>query len=76
MDPKTRPLSEGRWNAKMEPKWEQGQNETKMGTKWTQNTAKLGAQRHEKSIWLIKRKNQLNASRLAFSWVSGIEVER
>ena len=23
MDPKTRPLSEGRWNAKMEPKWEQ-----------------------------------------------------
>ena len=24
MDPKTRPLSEGRWNAKMEPKWEQG----------------------------------------------------
>ena len=24
MDPKTRPLSEGRWNAKMEPKWELG----------------------------------------------------
>ena len=24
MDPKARPLSEGRWNAKMEPKWEQG----------------------------------------------------
>ena len=44
------------------------QNETKMGAKWTLNTAKLGAQRHEKSIWLLKRKNQLNASRLTFSW--------
>ena len=77
MDPKARPLSEGRWNAKMEPKWDQEtQNEAKLGAKWTQNTPKLGAQRHEKSIWLVKRKIQLNASRLAFSWVSRVEVGR
>ena len=69
MDPKMRPLSEGRWNAKMEAKWEQG------APKGNENGNHMNPWRLEKSIWVVKPKNQLNASQLAFSWVSGVQVE-
>ena len=42
---------------------------------WFQNEAKLAPKWHQKSISTLKAENQLNASRLAFSWLSGVEVE-
>ena len=39
-----------------------------------QNGAKLASKWHQKSISTLKAENQLNVSRLAFSWLSGVEV--
>ena len=39
-----------------------------------QNRAKLVPKWDQKSISTLKAENQLNASRLAFSWLSGVEV--
>ena len=39
-----------------------------------QNAAKLVPKWDQKSISTLKAENQLNASRLAFSWLSGVEV--
>ena len=39
-----------------------------------QNGAKLVPKWHQKSISTLKAENQLNASRLAFSWLWGVEV--
>ena len=39
-----------------------------------QNGAKLAPKWHQKSISALKAENQLSASRLAFSWFSGVEV--
>ena len=39
-----------------------------------ENGAKMGPKSDRKSIAILQAKNQVNASRLAFSWVSGIEV--
>ena len=38
------------------------------------NQAKLVLKWDQKSILTLKDENQLNASRLAFSWLSGVEV--
>ena len=40
----------------------------------SQNGAKLAPKSDQKSISTLKAKNQLNASRLAFSWLSGVQV--
>ena len=40
-----------------------------------ENGSKLAPRSHQKSTLIWKRKNQLNASPLAFSWLSGVEVE-
>ena len=40
-----------------------------------ENGVKLGRKWGSKSIVLEKRENQLNTSRLVFSWLSGMEVE-
>ena len=39
-----------------------------------ENGGKLGPKSEQKSISTLKAENQLNASRLAFSWFSGVEV--
>ena len=74
MDLKRAPVAEGRGDSKRKPK--RSQNGGKMEARWIQNEGKMGTQTKPKSRWLSKRKNQLNASRLAFSWVSGLEVGR
>ena len=40
----------------------------------SQNVAKLVPKWDQKSISTLKAENQLNVSRLAFSWLSGVEV--
>ena len=40
----------------------------------SQNKTKLGPKCNQKLISTLKAENQLNASRLAFSWLSGVEV--
>ena len=39
-----------------------------------QNQAKLAPRWDQKSMLTLKAENQLNASRLAFSWLSGVQV--
>ena len=39
-----------------------------------ENGGKLAPKSDQKSLLTLKAKNQLNASRLAFSWLSGVEV--
>ena len=41
---------------------------------WKQNGSQLAPKSNQKSIPTLKAKNQLNASRLDFSWFSGVQV--
>ena len=43
---------------------------------WYQHRPKLAPKWYQKSMSTLKAKNQLNASRLVFSWLSGVQVGR